>query len=138
MLLLIDKLTSINYNVWALRMQHYLKHEALWRYVSHPPDEATEEDVLRDERALATIVLSVSASQLVHVAGKLSAKAAWDSLKDVYVQKSAGSLISLMRQLYQTVMMPGSSVELTLILWMSVFKCLNSVTGVLMMRIKFC
>ena len=76
-----------------------------------PPDEATEEDVLRDERALAMIVLSVSDGQMVHVAGKPSAKAAWDSLKDVYVQKSAGSLIALMRQLYRTVMMPGSLVR---------------------------
>ena len=66
---------------------------------------------MRDERALAIIVLSVADDQLVHVAGKQKAKAAWDSLSEVYAQKTAGSLIAITRQLYRTVIHPGESVR---------------------------
>ena len=56
-------------------------------------------------------MLSVADDQLIHVAGKQKAKAAWDSLSEVYVQKTAGSLIAITRWLYRTVMHPGESIR---------------------------
>ena len=84
MSLLVDKLTSTNYNVWALQMQHYLKREALWLYISNPPNPGTDRDVMRDEKALAIIVLSVADDQLIHVTGKQKA-GIWQNGADSYV-----------------------------------------------------
>nr|XP_056702653.1 basic salivary proline-rich protein 1-like [Euleptes europaea] len=63
----------------------------------------TAQDVVKDEKALATIVLSVADDQLVHVSGTLKAKAAWDPLSQVYVQKTAGSLIAITRHILSSV-----------------------------------
>ncbi|KAL8221083.1 UNVERIFIED_CONTAM: hypothetical protein K2H54_058578 [Gekko kuhli] len=101
MALLVDKLTSDNYTVWSLWMEHYLKqiwdYVALWDYVASPAQAPSAEDTVKDEKALATIILSVADYQLVRVTHKDKAKEAWNSLKSVYVQQTAGSLISLMR-----------------------------------------
>lgn len=63
-----------------------------------------------DQKALATIILSMADDQLIHVHGKVNAKQAWDSLQEMYTQPMACSLIVLTRKMYQTVMQPGDSV----------------------------
>lgn len=66
---------------------------------------------MRDVKALATIVLCLDDGQLIHVAGKTTAKVAWDWLKDVYAQLTAGVPIMFTRKMHHTVMMPGDSVR---------------------------
>lgn len=74
MVLLVDKLTSTNYSVCVLWMEHYLWREALWQCVDAPSAQPTTEEAMRDENVLAAIMLSLADDQLIHVAGKTSAK----------------------------------------------------------------
>ncbi|KAL8169298.1 UNVERIFIED_CONTAM: hypothetical protein K2H54_043614 [Gekko kuhli] len=65
---LIDKLTDPNYSSWSLKMEWFLKREALWRFVHNPPPSPmSAADSASDEKALAHIILSLSDSQLVFV-----------------------------------------------------------------------
>lgn len=101
----------INYNVWALRMQHCLKREALWLYVDSPLNQLSVDDNVKDQTVVATIILSVADDQLVHISGKTKAKDVWDSLRAVYIQQKAGSLIAITQWMYRIVMWPGESVR---------------------------
>ncbi|XP_060110753.1 vomeronasal type-2 receptor 26-like [Heteronotia binoei] len=92
-------------------MEHYLKRECLWSVVESPPAQLGKEDMIKDEKAMANIILSVGDSQWNHLSVKNMAKAAWDCLKAVYVQSIADSLIAIIRRFYRTVMKPGESVR---------------------------
>lgn len=92
-------------------MEHYLKWESLWTYVASPPQAPSPDNKVKVQKALATIILSVANDLLVHIMGKAKVQDAWDNLKAVYVQETAGSLISLTRQLYRTVRQPDQSVR---------------------------
>lgn len=110
--LLVEKLTSTRYSVWALRMEHVQNREALWEYVDSPPAAPTTVyDDVKDEKTLAAIILSVTDDQLIHVHGKVNAKQAWHSLEEVYVQCTAGLLTALNHKMYHMVMWPGDSVR---------------------------
>lgn len=54
-----------------------------------------------DDKALATIVLSLDSTHVAHVVGAHSAKEAWDTLKQLYVRVGVGSLIFLVRRMYR-------------------------------------
>ncbi|KAL8221189.1 UNVERIFIED_CONTAM: hypothetical protein K2H54_060872 [Gekko kuhli] len=74
---LIDKLTDSNYSSWSLKMEWFLKREALWKFVHNPPaSPMSAADAASDEKALAHIILSLSDSQLVFVRSQQSAKGA--------------------------------------------------------------
>ncbi|CAI5799370.1 Hypothetical predicted protein [Podarcis lilfordi] len=118
---LLDKLTAINYSIWSVRMQHFLKHEGLWKVVEDPPQPPEEDEdddeklalaeaqLEKDEKALAMIILGVDDSQLVYVADKVTASEAWNALKAVHVRETAGSLKTLTRRLYRCRKKPGDS-----------------------------
>ncbi|KAJ7319984.1 hypothetical protein JRQ81_019495 [Phrynocephalus forsythii] len=60
------RLTSETYLSWAIKMEMYLKSQGLWPIVNEPPQVFSEEDLCRDQRALAIIIPSMDNSLLVH------------------------------------------------------------------------
>lgn len=70
----IEKLCDGNYDARAIQMRSVLIHSGLWTYVSgetmapEPTEPAASitEWQRKDEKALATIILSVKTSQLLH------------------------------------------------------------------------
>lgn len=67
----IEKLDDDNFDGWSVQMKSVLVHSELWPYVSGAtpkPSAANElaEWVKKDEKALATIMLSIKTTQLLH------------------------------------------------------------------------
>lgn len=94
MALPVEKLNSNNYKLWVFRVKHYLCR-GLWEYVQNPPEDPTAAEEVADSHALVAIVLSLSDDQIVHVINANNSAEAWESLRAVYLQQSAGTLISL-------------------------------------------
>ncbi|UYV70680.1 K02A2.6-like, partial [Cordylochernes scorpioides] len=75
--------------------------EDLWEVVTENiPDEPKIEWKKKDSKARAIINLSIADSQIVHVKNLLTAKATWDTLKNIYERKTLSGKIYLLRKLY--------------------------------------
>lgn len=83
----------------------------MWLYVASSPNQLIADDDAKVQKALVTIILSMADDQLVHVSGKAKAEDAWNSLNVVYVQQTAGSLITTTHTMYRTIMHSGESVR---------------------------
>lgn len=81
---LVERLTDSNYLVWSFKVEHLLKREDLWTFVETTPQNLSPARKEADDRALATIVLFLSDSQLVYMRSCTSMKQAWDALKAVH------------------------------------------------------
>lgn len=87
----IEKLDDKNFETWSVHMRSVLIHCGYWKYVNGAEnkdptweaDKKLEWDNI-DEKALATIMLSVKASQLNYIKNCLTSKEAWEKLKEVY------------------------------------------------------
>ncbi|UYV82907.1 hypothetical protein LAZ67_22001343, partial [Cordylochernes scorpioides] len=78
-----------------------MKEEDLWEVVTENiPDEPKIEWKKKDSKARAIINLSIADSQIVHVKNLLTAKATWDTLKNIYERKTLSGKIYLLRKLY--------------------------------------
>lgn len=78
-------LDSDNWWEWAMRMEDLLFYKELSDYVSNGGLRLRSvEDKTADRKALALIRSHVSAPLLPYLQGKQSAKAAWDSLQQLY------------------------------------------------------
>ncbi|UYV75200.1 hypothetical protein LAZ67_12002864 [Cordylochernes scorpioides] len=76
-------------------------NEDLWEVVTENiPDEPKIEWKKKDSKARAIINLSIADSQIVHVKNLLTAKATWDTLKNIYERKTLSGKIYLLRKLY--------------------------------------
>lgn len=87
----IEKLDDKNFETWNVHMRSVLIHCGYWRYVNgdekkNPTWEANKklEWESIDEKALATIMLSVKSSQLNYIKNCLTSNDAWEKLKEVY------------------------------------------------------
>ncbi|UYV75014.1 hypothetical protein LAZ67_12002096, partial [Cordylochernes scorpioides] len=75
--------------------------EDLWEVVTENiPDEPKIEWKKKDSKARAIINLSITDSQIVHVKNLLTAKATWDTLKNIYERKTLSGKIYLLKKLY--------------------------------------
>lgn len=87
----IDKLDSEDYAVWSVKMKSILVHSDLWGVTSGNivkredanPQQQAEFD-RKDEKALATITLSVKSSEINLIKNCEALKISWDKLKYVY------------------------------------------------------
>ncbi|UYV77415.1 hypothetical protein LAZ67_15000946 [Cordylochernes scorpioides] len=78
-----------------------MNREDLWEVVTENiPDEPKVEWKKKDSKARAIINLSIADSQIVHVKNLLTAKATWDTLKNIYERKTLSGKIYLLRKLY--------------------------------------
>lgn len=102
----IEKLDDTNYVSWAVHMKSVLVHSELWAVISgklmkneqSTPEEAAAFDV-KDEKALASILLCIKPSQVNHVRHCQTAVAAWNKLKDVHQPGGPARKVTLFRQL---------------------------------------
>lgn len=97
----IVKLTNTNYEAWCFSMQALLRREQMWRYVDPgtPPNPVTNAWLEGDERALATIQLTVDESQYGLIRGKTTARDTWAALKDHHQKASLGQKVALFKQI---------------------------------------
>ncbi|KAI8124587.1 Retrovirus-related Pol polyprotein from transposon TNT 1-94 [Lucilia cuprina] len=85
----IDKLDNSNYDTWCVQMKCILVQSDLWSIangtVVKPADKVQSELwQQKNEKALATIILSVKTNQLNYIKNCKSALEAWKKLGDVY------------------------------------------------------
>ncbi|UYV63661.1 hypothetical protein LAZ67_2005217, partial [Cordylochernes scorpioides] len=97
----LNKLDGYNYSLWSFKIEMLLQKEDLWEVVTENiPDEPKIEWKKKDSKARAIINLSIADSQIVHVKNLLTAKATWDTLKNIYERKTLSGKIYLLRKLY--------------------------------------
>lgn len=99
----IDKLDEKNYDAWCIQMKSVLIHSSLWNIVfgKSTRDEAknVSEWNQLDEKALATITLSVKASQLNHLKLCKTSNEAWKRLEDIHRPSGPVRKVSLYKKL---------------------------------------
>ena len=107
----IEKLTEINYPSWAGEMEAVLEKEDLWDVVLSP-DSITDVAVRakQSRKAKASIRLCMS-KQLQHLISgdDLTAKAAWDKLKDLNASSCKARAMMLKKELYSVAQLDGES-----------------------------
>lgn len=112
----IEKLDDNNYDGWKVQMRSVLVHSELWKYVLKETQRpaATQAEELetwntKDAKALATILLSVKTSQLLHVKHCKTSAAAWEKLEEVYRPTGPARKVTLFKQLMNLKMVEGSA-----------------------------
>jgi len=95
----IEKLGENNYDVWCVQMKSVLILEGLWSVVTS--EAKTEDDnwMELNDKALATIILGVKASLLVHIKSCKTAAEAWKELKDLFYPVGLLGKIMLFKKL---------------------------------------
>lgn len=102
----IEKLDGNNFESWAIQMKSILVHSGYWKLVNgelKPEDGKDDAEIAKyksdDEKALATICLSVKPSQLNYIKGCKSSSEAWTKLKDVYRPSGPIQKVTLYKKL---------------------------------------
>lgn len=107
----IEKLDDGNYDAWKVQMRSVLVHCELWTYVSTPtrPDGISE-DIwnAKDEKALATITLSVKTPQIIHIKRCKTSSEAWKKLEAVHQPTGPARKVTVFKQLLNLKMAEGS------------------------------
>ncbi|UYV74507.1 hypothetical protein LAZ67_11003722 [Cordylochernes scorpioides] len=113
----IEKLNKQNFETWRLQMQMILVHSDLWIYVNEAnvkPEPGNQEFTNwqnKDQKALATIVLSLNPSELIHVKNCKTAEEAWKKIEEVYRPKGPAKRVSLTKRLIQMKMRPNDDLK---------------------------
>lgn len=99
----IEKLDETNYDSWCIHMKSVLIHGGMWGIVNGTTSkEATDTDgkwEKSDEKALATILLCVKASQLNHIKNVKTSIEAWETLQEIFRPSGPVKKVSLYKQL---------------------------------------
>jgi hypothetical protein len=104
----IDKLNSINYSTWSIKLQMLLIRSEIWRIVdrSDPNPRATNNALqvawkLRHFNAQANIIFHCSDWQ-IHIISQLKLfKAMWDKFKAQYEHTDVASKVAIHKRLMQ-------------------------------------
>lgn len=110
----IEKLDEANYDSWSFTMKAVLVHQECWDVVSgssKKPEKDNESWVKKDEKALATIILSVTARQISYIKACKTSAEAWNTLKDVHRPKGPVRKVTLFKQLLGMRMGEGECVQ---------------------------
>src|SRR5579871_6739309 len=107
----IKKLHATNYQTWKTMIQMILIDKDLWDIITKESPKPTEGNATPKEifdwkkkadKATATIVLTISTSEHVHINNITDPIVLWDKLKDIYGTTRNAAKYSLLRQLYTT------------------------------------
>lgn len=115
----IEKLDESNYDSWNLQLQSVLVHQELWPVtcgeLPAPKEGADEKAVLlwkaKDDKAKATIILSITPMQISHIKNCKSANEAWKCLQEVHRPKGPVRKVTLFKQLLGIRMNDGECVQ---------------------------
>lgn len=108
----IEKLNDTNYESWKIQIKSILICNELWKYTSGAEIRTTENSdvwTLKDEKALALILLSTSKNQLNHIKKATTSHEAWEKLKSTYESKGPVRKSVLYKQLYRMKKEQGQS-----------------------------
>ena len=116
---LLVPLNGGNYATWKLQCRMALMKEGLWSYVdgtADVPNVQTDPEkyrvyVNKRDKALATIVLSVSPEFLYIVGDALDPVTVWNKLSNQFQRKGWANKLALRRKLYNTRLENGDSVQ---------------------------
>lgn len=100
----IDKLDGDNFSSWSVQMRSLLVTLDHWHVVAKVKDESLNaaEKALWDKvdaKALAMITLCVKPSELIHLKGIGTSKAAWEKLRSTYNGTGPARKVNLFKQL---------------------------------------
>lgn len=110
----IDKLDGSNYYAWKFKIRMVLIDKELWGVVGGSEARPQENDGAwkkKDEKALATICLTIKDSELVHVRSCTTSADAWKKLGEVYETKSLARRLFLKRKLFTSRLEDGESMQ---------------------------
>ncbi|UYV70290.1 K02A2.6-like, partial [Cordylochernes scorpioides] len=101
----VEKLTGSNYRSWKFNMKMLLIERGLWECVINGETIDADEDQrkyektkIKQEKALATIALSISTEQQIHVIDCKTASEAWTTLEQIFEPKSRARILQLKKQ----------------------------------------
>lgn len=100
----IEKLDETNFETWKLTMKSVLICNELWSYVygtTVKTEQNRAEWTLKDEKALALIMLCVKSNQLSHIKRAKTSKEAWDTLVQMYESRGPVRKAALYKKLYR-------------------------------------
>lgn len=114
----IEKLDDSNYVSWSVQMKSVLVHAELWAITSGKQikgedvsaEEAAAFDV-KDEKALASIMLCIKPSQVNHVKQCQTAALAWSKLRQIHQPGGPARKVTLFRQLLSLRLSEGEKVQ---------------------------
>lgn len=98
----IEKLNGENYGTWCIQIKSLLITMDLWNTIENerPVEEAAKSIwINNDRKALATITLSVKASELIHIKNCTTGKEAWNVLNSLYKADTASRKVKLFKKL---------------------------------------
>lgn len=110
----IEKLDGTNYDCWKVLMKSILVQNDQWKVVSGitPKTTANEANYKEvDQNALATIILNVKASQLMHVKNSKTSNEAWLKLESMYEHKGPAKKVTLFKKLLHSKASETSSMK---------------------------
>lgn len=110
----ITRLNGLNYFMWRYRVQMLLKEKGIWSCIDteKPTLSTGETDALKiaevtqwernDEKALATIALTIDDGQIQHIRDATSAKLAWNALKQFHERDTPGNRVHVLREIMRS------------------------------------
>ncbi|UYV79912.1 hypothetical protein LAZ67_18001028, partial [Cordylochernes scorpioides] len=112
----IEKLNSENFETWKMQMKMILIHSDLWEYANSiriKPETEVESNEWEknDQKALATIVLSLSPPEIIHVKKCTTSAEAWKNLNKVHQPKGPATKVFLTKQLILLKMNPNERLQ---------------------------
>lgn len=97
------RLDNHNYQNWKFRVKMILIREGIWSVIEDElPTEQNAEWKRKDEKAQATISLSIDDNQIVHICKCANAKEMWDELQKIHERNNLSNKLYLLRKLYQS------------------------------------
>ena len=114
----IDRLDGKNWMTWKFQMRHLLLAKDLWGYVDGT--ETLREDANAEQqadhrkkshKALSTIVMAVSASQLYLITSCDNPQQAWDALRSHFERDTLANKLLLKKKYFRKDMKETTSVE---------------------------
>ena len=114
----IDRLDSQNWMTWKFQMRHLLLAKDLWGFVDGT--ETLEEDATaqqqadhrkKSQKALSTIVMAVSVSQLYLITSCDNPRQAWDALKNHFERDTLANKLLLKKKYFRMEMKETASAE---------------------------
>ena len=111
----IEKFTGKNYSLWKVQMRSLLVKQdlsiAIEGRAKKPTTMSNEDWQKTDEKAMASIFLSLSQNVLFNVLNEKTAKEVWDKLQNMYQTASAANKIFIMKKLYKLKMKEGTAMS---------------------------
>lgn len=108
----ITKLNADNYFNWRYKMQMLLTEKGVWKAITgNAPDPVTDAWTEGDQKAHATIALNVDDGQIQHIRNCITARAAWEALKEFHEKDSPGNRVYILRKIMRLRLEEGGDIE---------------------------